>query len=72
MHPVASSLQPDDLGMVQEAIQDGPGNPELPPPIPPVGGEACPISRLAILLPWIALAAAIAAATMLVLRRRPA
>jgi hypothetical protein len=43
-----------------------------PPPTPPVGGTAYPINKLAILAPWIALAAAIAGVSLLVLRRRRA
>lgn len=38
----------------------------------PVGGEAYPINKLAILMPWIALGAAIVAVASLVLKRRRA
>jgi hypothetical protein len=41
-------------------------------PVTPVGGTAYPINKLAILAPWIALAAAIAGVSLLVLRRRRA
>jgi hypothetical protein len=42
----------------------------LAPTMPPVGGTAYPINKLIILLPWIALAAIIAGATIFVRRRR--
>ena len=45
------------------------GNPPSPPP---VGGEAYPVNKLAILAPWIALLGAIIAGTTIVLRRRRA
>ncbi|MFC1970188.1 nitrous oxide reductase family maturation protein NosD, partial [Chloroflexota bacterium] len=41
-------------------------------PRPPVGGEAYPVSRLAILAPWIALIAAIITGTTIIRRRRRA
>jgi len=41
-------------------------------PPPPVGGEAYPVSRLAILAPWIALIAAIITGTTIIWRRRRA
>jgi len=43
-----------------------------PPPPPPtgVGGEAYPINKLAILLPWIGLIAALLAGATIVIRRR--
>ncbi len=66
---------PGDLsGVADGTIVDpgGPGNPEAPPVIPPVGGTGYPVSRLAILAPWIALLAAIAGASLLMLRRRRA
>ena len=40
--------------------------------VPPVGGEAFPISRLAILAPWIVLGAAIIASAVIFPRRRQA
>jgi large repetitive protein len=40
--------------------------------IPPVGGEALPVSRLTILMPWIALGAAILAGAVVFARRRQA
>ena len=39
--------------------------------VPPVGGEAFPISRLGILAPWVALGAAIIAAAVIFARRHP-
>jgi len=41
-------------------------------PTPPVGGEAYPINKLAILAPWIALAAAVAVGIAILARRRRA
>jgi uncharacterized repeat protein (TIGR01451 family) len=40
--------------------------------IPPVGGEALPVSRLTILMPWIALGAALLAGAVVFARRRQA
>lgn len=45
--------------------QGGPGFPAVP-----VGGEAYPVNKLAILAPWIALAAAITAGATIFMRRR--
>jgi hypothetical protein len=47
--------------------QGGPGIPTAP-----VGGEAYPVNKLAILAPWIALAAAIIAGATIFMRRRRA
>jgi len=44
----------------------------IPYPPTPVGGEAYPVNKLAILMPWIALFAAIVAAAETMLRRRRA
>ena len=44
---------------------------EVIPP-PPVGGEAFPISKLSVLVPWIALGAAIIAGAAMFVRRRKA
>ncbi len=48
----------------------GPGNPEPPPVIPPVGGTGYLVNRLALLAPWIALAAVMAGALVFVKRRQ--
>jgi len=45
------------------------GTPLLPPPSPPVGGEAYPINKIHVLAPWIALFAAIILGATLVWRR---
>ena len=51
-----------------------PGQPPPPPPPPPVGvgGEDYPINKVAVLAPWLALAAAIIAGTSIFMRRRGA
>ena len=43
-----------------------------PSPFPPVGGEAYPVNKLAILAPWIALALAVVAGATILIRRRRA
>ncbi len=43
---------------------------EEPNGVPPVGGSAYPVNVLTLLLPWLGLAAIVAGATLLVLRRR--
>jgi hypothetical protein len=57
----------DDDGVQNGIIVDqgGPGFPAAP-----VGGEAYPVNKLAILAPWIALAAAIIAGATIFMRRR--
>jgi hypothetical protein len=59
----------DDDGVQNGVIVDqgGPGIPAAP-----VGGEAYPVNKLAILAPWIALAAAIIAGATIFMRRRRA
>jgi len=42
------------------------------PPPPPVGGEAYPVNKIGIVLPWVALGLAIMAGSFLVVRRRRA
>jgi uncharacterized repeat protein (TIGR01451 family) len=54
----------------EEVTIEGPPAP-TPPPMG-VGGEAYPVNRLAILAPWLAVAAAIVAGTSIILRRRRA
>lgn len=51
------------------------GEPPPPPPGPPpveVGGEVYPVNKLAVLAPWIALAAVIISGVTIVIRRRRA
>jgi hypothetical protein len=43
---------------------------EVIPPPPPVGGEAFPVNKLCILVPWITLGAAIMAGAAIFVRRR--
>jgi hypothetical protein len=59
----------DDDGVQNGVIVDQ-GAPGFP--VPPVGGEAYPVDKLAILAPWIALAAAIIAGATIFMRRRRA
>ena len=59
----------DDDGVQNGVIVDQ-GAPGIP--ATPVGGEAYPVNKLAILAPWIALAAAIIAGATIFMRRRRA
>jgi len=57
------------------ATADGPGGPPPPAPAPapgggPVGGEVYPISKVVLIAPWLALAAAIVAGGIVLVRRR--
>ena len=66
---VDGGLGDDNVGAPDGVIVDqgGPGIPTAP-----VGGEAYPVNKLAILAPWIALAAAIIAGATIFMRRRRA
>ncbi len=63
---------PGDLsGVADGTIIDpgGPGNPEPPLVLPPVGGTGHLVNRLVLLAPWLALAAVVAGALVFVRRR---
>ena len=59
--PDGEDPEPDEDVTIREVL-----------PSPPVGGEAYPVNKIAILAPWIAIAMAIIAGSFIVVRRRRA
>lgn len=69
---VRNVFQAEGYDSVPEDIDDQVEDVAEVIPPPPVGGEAFPISKLSVLVPWIALGAAIIAGAAMFVRRRKA